>query len=329
MTNVFYELKMLLLDLLKELTGILPYFLAGVAIEAFIRTYKLHVKIRHALTRFGFTAIFMATFLGTLSPLCACGILPLTISLLIGGLPLAPAMSLLVSSPLMSPAGYMITKWELGLGWANAKLIASIFMGIYAGTITYFLSKYYNFETENLFKKELPKGDFHDHDYPVENLRCFCGEQFSNRIAQKTNNNLLIFFAKAYEGCIAIGKFALLGIIIEVIGARYIPAEWIEIIFGMKNFWITIPLIILLSIPLHINQISSVAILGGVLDKLGNKLSPGAGLAFLIGGPVTALPVMAIFISLFKKRVFFLYILICFTGSVIVSYFYQMLTFVF
>jgi hypothetical protein len=49
----------------------------------------------------------------------------------------------------------------------------------------------------------------------------------------------------------------------------------------------------------------------------------GFSLAFLIGGPVTALPVMGVFFSLFKKRIFNLYLFICLSGSLIVVYVYN------
>ena len=47
----------MVMDLIKELwhefTYILPYLAAGVLLEAIIRTFKWHLKIRKALTRFG------------------------------------------------------------------------------------------------------------------------------------------------------------------------------------------------------------------------------------------------------------------------------------
>ena len=54
-----------------------PYLAIGVLLEATIRTLKWHVKIRHALTRFGGFAIILATLLGAISPLSACATLPL------------------------------------------------------------------------------------------------------------------------------------------------------------------------------------------------------------------------------------------------------------
>ena len=45
-------------------------------------------------------------------------------------------------------------------------------------------------------------------------------------------------------------------------------------------------------------------------------LAKGAGIAMLIGGPVTALPVVGVFITMFKPRVLALYIAICVGGTI-------------
>jgi uncharacterized membrane protein YraQ (UPF0718 family) len=313
-------------DILYGIEHIWIYFAVGIAIEALIRTFKWHVKIRKALDRFGIHAIFVATLLGTLSPLCACGTLPLIISLLIAGLPLAPAMALLVAAPLMSPAGYSITIKMLGADWAVARFVAAIFMGLFAGFATHFIRNK-GFHTYELFKEKLPEGNFHDPDYPDERLRCICGEQFSNKIARKIDNKFVIYLAKAYEGFLKIGKFVLIGLVVEVVAERYLPREWITSVLTSKNPLI-VPAVIIATIPMHINQITAVSFLWGVADLLketNELMSSGVGLAFLVGGPVTALPAMAVFLSLFKKRVFFLYIALCVSGSLICAYAYQLL----
>jgi hypothetical protein len=56
-------------------------------------------------------------------------------------------------------------------------------------------------------------------------------------------------------------------------------------------------------------------------------LNGGAGLAFLIGGPVTAMPTMIMFWAVFKKRVFTLYMLICIVGTIALAYSFQYLIF--
>ena len=69
--------------------------------------------------------------------MCACATLPLVISLLLAGLPLAPAMSLLVTAPLMSPSSYSMLSGELGSHWANLVLACAVLLGLIAGVVTH------------------------------------------------------------------------------------------------------------------------------------------------------------------------------------------------
>lgn len=314
-------------ELVHEFLYILPYLAIGVLMEAIIRTFKWHVKIRKALTHFGAFSILMATLLGVASPLCACSTLPLVISLLLAGLPLAPAMALLVTSPLMSPASYSMISGMLGNGWANMILASAIFFGLFAGYLTMFLRKY-GFTEEQLFRKALPAGDFHDPDYPVEELRCDCGQQLSHRVNRCTHNKFLVFMARFWEGSLKIGRFALIGMVIEVVASTIIPTDWVT---GLLTGDGIIPILIITfsTIPLHLPQVTSASmIFGHFLPEPGQliPLAKGAGIAMLVGGPVTALPVMGIFISMFRKRVLFLYLGICISGTLMLALFWRSLS---
>lgn len=304
-----------------EILDILPYFIFGVALDAIIRTFKLHVKLRQSIEKMGLFAIPGAVLIGVISPLCACGILPIAISLLINGVPLAPVMALLVSSPLMSPSAYTLTAWELGNDWAIAKLIASVFMGFFAGFVTLlFQDKYFNFR--QLFKGEPPLHDIHDHDCDPK-IKCTCKDKLSNRLAREGKNKFIVFSAKFFEGFVTIGKYTMIGLATEIIGLRYVPAEIINKLIYSKSVWM-IPAVILSSIPLYVNQITAAAVLYGFVEK-GIQIPWGMGMAFLVGGPVTALPAIAVFMSLFRKRVLYLYLGICVTGSLIVAYTFHFL----
>jgi len=316
------------LGLWSEFIYILPYLAIGVFLEAIVRTMKWHVKIRHALTRFGAYAIVLATLLGVISPLCACAMLPLVISLLVAGLPLAPAMALLITSPLMSPAGYTLLSWELGPLWANTVVVSAVLFGLFAGYVTLFLRRY-GFTEEVIFKNTLPSGDFHDPDYPVEELRCDCGKQLSHRVNRCTHNKLLVFLAKFWEGMFKIGKFALLGVFIEVLAVQFIPTAWVSSILEGQGL-LPIFALTFATIPLHLPQVTAAAMLYGFVSPEfgeGIQLSRGAGIALLVGGPVTALPVMALFIAMFKKRVLALYLAICISGTLILAMGYRALPF--
>lgn len=322
------EIIAILQDVWTEILEIWPYFLLGVALEAWIRTKKWHVKIRKTLLRYGYAAIAVATLLGVISPLCACGILPLTISLILGGLPLAPAMSLLVASPLMSPAGFLLAGKNLGWTTAVVEVAGGLFLGLYAGAVTHLLETR-GFDVKNLFRKTLPAGDFHDHDYPEEVLRCHCSEMFSKKVEARTGNPVLVFLAKMWEGGEKVGKYLLLGLFAAALARRYAP-DWIDPLLTSTNPLALLGLGLAVA-PLHITQITASTILFGF-----SHVDPGSGasviavsraaqMVLLVGGPVTALPVMGVFLTLFKPRVFFLYLGICLSGTLLVALTYQLL----
>jgi len=314
----------ILLDFLKdffeEVVYLLPYFFVGVGLEALIRTYKWHVKIKNTIKKYSVLSIVIATVLGLISPLCACGVLPLSLGLFFGGVPFSTVMALLISSPLLSPSGYTLTQWELGTQWALAKTFAAAFMGLYAGFLTLILEDKFFKHHQILKVTEIPHDmDFHDPDFPIEELRCSCHKQMSHKVEEKTKNKFFIFLAKGYEGTLRIGKYFLIGVFFEILILKFVPSEWIANYLGSGSI-ASVLTVIFFSIPLYVNQISASAILYGLLEK---GLSNGAGLAFLIGGPVTAIPVMAVFLTMFKKRAFFYYLFVCVSGTLIVSLVYQ------
>ncbi|MBI5739246.1 MAG: permease [Nitrospirae bacterium] len=312
--------------LLAELKDILPYFMIGILLAGFIRTYKLAIRLRRTLDRYGFLSIFLASLTGILTPLCACGTLTTAVSLLFAGLPLAPVMALLVTSPLMSPTTYLITLSDLGPEWTVIRTLAALLMGIFAGVLTH-LVRNRGFQTETIFiEGAVPRGDFHDENYPDDRLRCNCREKFGNRVAAKTGNMFLIFLAKSSEMLWLVGKYVLIGVASGLIVQRYMPYEWIYRFFNQENkfgiIWVTMG-----SVPIFLHQISASSILYHIKSALDGTMNGGAGLAFLIGGPVTAMPTMVMFWTIFRKRVFFLYMIICIVGTIVIAWSFQNLVF--
>jgi uncharacterized membrane protein YraQ (UPF0718 family) len=313
--------------ILMELKEVFIYFLIGILIAAYIRTYKFHVRLRNVLVRYKFSAIFMAAFIGVFSPLCSCGILTTVVALLAAGLPLAPAMALLISSPLMSPTTFFLTLNDLGMYWAIIRTLVAFLMGVSAGFVTIIVSKA-GYKTTDLFLDgSIPEGDFHDPDYPDARLRCTCNEKFSNKIARKTKNKLIIFLAKTTEMFWLIGKYVLVGIVVGCVVERYIPHAYIQHLFGtggkLSVIWVTLG-----SIPIFLHQISASSILYHIKTSLPGTMDNRAALAFLIGGPVTAIPAMTLLWSMFKKRVFFLYMGISIVGTIFFAYTFGNLLFI-
>src|SRR6185369_11306029 len=144
------------------------------------------------------------------------------------------------------------------------------------------------------FEGAITRGDFHDDDYPDERLRCNCRRNFGNRVAVNTGNKFLVFLAKSSEMLWVVGKYVLVGVVVGAVVERYLPTEWIYRLFGQKDplniVWIT-----LASVPMFLHQISVSSILFHIKSSLNGTLDSGAALAFMIGGPVTAVPTMVLF----------------------------------
>ena len=328
--NVGRELWDLLVNkhgILAELRDVLPYFLAGILIAGYLRTFKIAVKLQASLRKYGVLSVFLASFVGIITPLCACGTLTTAISLLFAGIPLAPVMALMVTSPLLSPSTYLLTLNDLGPEWTVIRTVSAYSMGCFAGLVTHYMSKHGSFNKNDIFiEGAIIRGDFHDDDYPDERLRCNCRRNFGNRVAVKTGNKFLVFLAKSSEMLWVVGKYVLVGVIVGAVVERYMPTEWIYRFFGQKDplnvVWIT-----LASVPMFLHQISVSSILFHIKSSLGGTLDSSAALAFMIGGPVTAVPTMVLFWTFFKKRVFVLYMLICFSGTLLIAYTFQFLIF--
>lgn len=313
--------------IIPEMWMVLPYFIVGILIAGFIRTYKLAMKMQRSLARFGFLSIFLASLIGVLSPLCACGILTTAISLLFAGLPMPPIMALLVSSPLMSPTTYLVSLSDLGPEWTVIRTVAAFLMGLFAGLLTHLLQNR-GFRTSELFiEGVIPRGDFHDEEYPREDLRCSCKQRLGNRVAVRTGNKFLILLAKSAEMLWPIGKYVLIGITLGTIIEWYVPSKILYSLFGKDDplnvVWITLG-----TIPIFLHQISASGVLYHIRSGINGTLYGAAALAFLIGGPVTAVPTMTMLWAIFRKRLFFLYLFICVVGTITLAYSFQYFVFV-
>lgn len=318
----FEELSALFLGprgMIAELRELFPYLLAGVLIAGYIRTKRLALKLQAKLRRMGWWSVVAASFVGLVSPLCACGTVTTAVGLLFAGVPIAPVMALMVTSPLMSPSTYLLTLNDLGPEWTAVRTAAAFALGTGTGFLTLLLGRS-GFDRGGIFRDgSVVRGDLHSDDYPDGRLRCNCRERFGNRVASRTGNQFLIFLAKSAETLVTVGKYVLIGIFVGAVVERSIPPGWLSRFFG-GNDPLNVVRVTLASVPVFLHQISASGILSHIRESLPSVMDPRVALAFMIGGPVTAIPTMAIFLSLLKLRFFVLYLLSCIVGTILVSY---------
>ncbi len=115
---------------------VIPAFLIAVVFAAFVDEYLPDSFIENYFKKSHFLTIFQASFLGSLIPICTCGMIPLAFKLLKKGLNWRIMTAFLISGAACSlPALYLTTliSWDITI----MRFLASVIFGVIT---TYFLS---------------------------------------------------------------------------------------------------------------------------------------------------------------------------------------------
>jgi uncharacterized protein len=116
-----------------------PYLVVTIPLAVAVQLSGASKYIKPAFQAKPLTAIVLATVVGAFSPFCACGVIPVIASLLIGGVPLAPVMSFWIASPSMDPEIFFLSVGMIGWDLAVWRLIATLLLSFAAGLITHVL----------------------------------------------------------------------------------------------------------------------------------------------------------------------------------------------
>jgi uncharacterized membrane protein YraQ (UPF0718 family) len=117
----------------RELAEIGPWLVSSVCIAAAARATGLDQLAAKAFKGRESRMIIVASVIGAALPFCSCGVIPLVAGLLGAGVPLAPVMAFWISSPLMDPTQFFIASGVLGIGFASAKMLSAVGMGMLSG----------------------------------------------------------------------------------------------------------------------------------------------------------------------------------------------------
>lgn len=296
---------------LTALVGIAPYFALAVGIAAWTKATNLDSSIALVFKGNPVRMIFVAAIFGAVSPFCSCGVIPLIASLLAMGVPLAPVMAFWLASPIIDPQMFLLTVGALGTEFAIAKTLGAIFFGLFGGFATLAM---------------LRAGRFADPLKPTtKSAGCgsSCGpKKLETKIVWRfwEHAERRALFSKEFLSIVLfLGKWMTVAFLLESLMLAYVPAESVAAILGgEKDF--AIPLATFIGVPAYLNGFAAVPLMAGLID-LG--MSPAAGLAFMTAGGVTSIPAAIAVIALVKEPVFFWYLLLALSGSMIVGYSYS------
>jgi uncharacterized membrane protein YraQ (UPF0718 family) len=296
-----------------ELAGLAPWFALSVLFAAAAKATGGDALIARAFLGREARMIPLAAIVGGLTPFCSCGVIPLVAGLLGAGVPLGPVMAFWIASPLMDPAQFFVIAGSLGLGFAVAKTVAAVAMGVMAGVGTLVLARSGMLDTASALRIE------------VNPTSCCAAKRAPTsatpvwRFWTEAERARVFLVSLAASSWFLVRWLALAFAIESLMTAWLAPAEiarWL----GHGPF--AIPLAVLIGVPIYINGLATVPMVAGLV-QLG--MSPAAGLAFMLATTATGFAAMTAVWALVRPRVFALYLAFAVVGALLAGYGYAAL----
>ncbi|MCL6449981.1 MAG: permease [Acetobacteraceae bacterium] len=336
-----------------------PYLVVGIVLAAAADAFLDRRQFMIGAGRFEGLAVAAATALGALTPLCSCGTVAVLLSLLATGLPWAPVMAFLVSSPLMSPAIYALTAGALGQSMALARLGAAVGLGLAAGFFTLGLERrswvrpYRAPGARAAAGQALPGfgGPAGGRPTPA----CACAAAPAGPAAGEEPPRGTVAAAKAaiaaargpepapgrcgcgtgvrprppgtlsrlWPAVVRQGRFVLgyfaVFSLLAAIVEVSLPAAWVHALFGRYPA-ASVPLAAALGVPLYVSGVAAVPLVAS-LQAMG--MGKGAALAFMIAGPGTHVGAVTAVALIAPRRLLWFYLALVFLGALGAGYIYQ------
>jgi uncharacterized protein len=271
-------------------------------IVGIIRTFFTPERTRKALEgRKTFTGNAMAATLGIVTPFCSCSAIPLFLGFVEAGVPLGVTFSFLISSPMINEVAVVLLYGMFGWKVALIYVVTGLVIAIAAGWVIGLL-KLEKWVEPWVYETHL--GNNGEDEGKIT---------FGNRIS------LGYDAIKDIVGKVWI--YVALGIAVGAGVHGYVPQDFMAALMG-KSAWYSVPLSILIGIPLYSNAAGIVPIVSVLIEK-GAAL--GTALAFMMAVISLSLPEMIILRKVLKLPLIFTFIGIVGGGIMIVGYLFNMI----
>ncbi len=265
-----------------------------------IRTYFTPERTKKALEgKKTFTGNVMAATLGIVTPFCSCSAIPLFLGFVESGVPLGVTFSFLIAAPMINEVAIILLYGMFGLKVAGIYVGTGLVIAILAGWVIGLL------KLEKWVEPWVYQSHMGDSGLEEQKL------SFENRI------NLGYDAVKEIVGKVWI--YVALGILVGAGAHGYVPEEFMAALMG-KSAWYSIPLSILIGIPLYSNAAGIVPIVSVLIEK---GASLGTALAFMMSVIGLSLPEMVILRKVLKLPLIFTFIGIVGFGIMIVGYLFN------
>ena len=264
-----------------------------------IRTYFSPERTRKALEgKSLFTGNVMAASLGIVTPFCSCSAIPLFLGFIESGIPLGVTFSFLIAAPMINEVAIVLLfglfGWKTALIYVSTGLVIAITSGWVIGRLH--LEKWVEPWVYEL------KAGTHLEDEKIP---------FSSRIKMG--------FEAVKEIVGKVWIYVMIGIAVGAGVHGYVPEDFMASFMG-KSAWYSVPLSVLIGIPLYSNAAGIIPIVSALIEK-GAAL--GTALAFMMSVIGLSLPEMIILRKVLKLPLIFTFIGVVGTGIILVGFLFN------
>jgi uncharacterized membrane protein YraQ (UPF0718 family) len=294
---------------LKALWSVLPFLLLSIAIAAYAKATSADNLIARAFQGRAAVAVVFAALMGALSPFCSCGVIPVIAALLVMGVPLGPVMAFWLSSPLMDPSMFVITAATLGMSFAVGKTAAAIGIGLLGGFGILAFQRF-GLLTGSPLREGVGNGGCSG--AKIRNPKDVVWRFWTEPARRDA------FAAGARDNLLFLGKWLTLAFVLESLMLAYVPDTLVSSVAGGHGLWPVLGAT-LIGVPAYLNGYAALPLVAGLI---GQGLSPGAGMAFLLAGGVTSIPAAIAVYALARPPVFAAYLGFAFVGTLLAGLLY-------
>ncbi len=246
----------------------------------------------------------MASLFGAITPFCSCSSVPLFIGFVQAGIPLGITFSFLITSPIMNEVAFVLLLGLFGWQVALLYLVSGITIGVVAGLILGRM-KLEN-QVEDFVYAIKPKGN---QPGMIMEEKLTWQERF-----QQAGESAREIIGKVWF-------FVIIGIGIGAFIHGFVPEDALTDIMGAGAWW-SVPVAVLLGIPLYSNAAGIIPVVSALLGK-GAAL--GTVLAFMMSVVALSLPEMIILRKVLKPRLIAIFIGVVAISIVITGYLFNLL----
>ena len=265
-----------------------------------IRTFFTPERTRKALEgKKTFTGNVMAAMLGIVTPFCSCSAIPLFLGFVEAGVPLGVTFSFLIAAPMINEVAvvllYGLFGWKVALIYVSTGLFIAILAGWIIG-----LLKLEKWVEPWVYQAKVGNSGL-DEEKITFSKRIDLGYEAVKEIVGK------------------VWLYVALGIAVGAGAHGYVPEDFMVALMG-KSAWYSVPLSVLIGIPLYSNAAGIVPIVSVLIEK---GASLGTALAFMMAVIGLSLPEMVILRKVLKLPLIFTFIAVVGVGIMIVGYLFN------